>query len=650
LRKKGVIVLLIVAALFVLWTYFLSDRWLEKRLESLLGRIAGAKVELDGFDFSLFKMRMEWDRLRFTDADDPWKNLFETGYCVLDMEPGPIFKRKFIIEEMQLQALRFDTARETDGTLEVKTKRKKGPSKLGTMVRDRLERKLSKLPLFDTETLVRNIDVEAIWRRVEPSAPGKITGLVQVYERFAEGLDARFMSLNAEEELASVAENLDAIDVEKLDTPEEMKDAASRLDRIAERMKSVTRTIEESGGELGKEIEKLESASASVQSWIEEDLARIRDEVKIPRITLENVAEFLFGRKLTERVLKVLKIVEKFRAVSAKIRRFVPVLEVPPRLRGQDISFEKDRGLPAVWFKHASFSSFTRDDILIEGSLQDLSSGQHLTGKPAVLEAAGGMEGKRSIVLTGLFDWRESVPKDSLRLSMRDIVLQDIFITDFPLVPNTLEKGTASLDAGVEFTGEALTAGIVFLIEDVSFTLLVREPRDPIEQLLYEVSSSIAADIDSIRIEAGLEILPERTSLTLRSNLDTIVTGRVDEVLQREARRVTQQLAEKLWSEVKLPQEELDRIARETEAQVIKRLREIGRLRDEIEAEIGKKRGQIEEKIEEETVGKAKKELEEQKRKKEEGLEQERLKKERELEEERKKAEEAIKGRIESLF
>ena len=650
MRKKGVIVLLVVAALFVLWTFFLSDRWLERRLESILGRIAGARVELDGYDFSLFSMRMQWDRLQFADAEDPWKNLFETEYCVLDLQPGPLFQRKFIVEEMRLDALRFDTARETDGTLEIRTKRKKGPSKLGGLVQDRLEQKLSELPLFDAGTLAGNIDIEAIWRRLEPSAPGKIGGLVREYERFAEGVDSRLTGLDVDDDLNSTTEDLDAIDVDTLDTPQELKDALSRLDRIAERLDGVTGIIEESGGEIGKEIERLQNASGSVEGWIEEDMENIKNEVQIPRITLENVAEFLFGRKLTERVQKVLRIVEKFRTVSAKVRRFVPVLEVPPRMAGQDISFGKKRGLPAVWFKKASFSSFTKDDILIEGSIKDLSSGQHLTGKPALLEAAGGLEGKRSIVLTGRFDWRESVPKDSLHLEMRDIVLQDMFLTDFPLVPNRLDKGTASLDAGVEFTGESLKAGIVFLIEDLSFALPAQDPGASLERLLYEVSSSIAADIDRIVIEADLEVLPARTNLAIRSNLDTMVTGRVDEVLQGEAARVTEQLAEKLRSEVQFPIEELDSISRETETQVTGKLRELDRLRDEIEAEIEKKRARIEEKIEEETVGKAKREIEEQRRKREEALEQERLKKEREIEEEKRKTEDAIKGGIESLF
>ena len=650
MRKKGIIVLLAVAVLFVLWSVFLSDRWLEKRIESLLGRVAGARVELDNFDFSLFSMRMGWDRLQFADAEDPWKNLFETGSCVLDLDSGAIFERKLVVEEMKLGALRFETDRATDGTLVLKTKKRKGPSKLAARVGDKLEKKLSELPLFDSDTFSASIDVDEIWRRIEPAAPGKIEALIEEYGSFAGSLNERFAGLDAGKELESVREDLDAIDVEALDTPREMEEAVSRLDRISRRLDASTRTVTESTEELEREIERLGNAASSVESWISDDLARIKEEVQVPRITLENVAEFLFGRRLTERVRKVLRIVEKFRAISAKIRRFVPVLEIPPRMAGQDISFERGRSLPAVWFKNVDFSSLTRDGILVSGSLKDFSSGQHLTGKPAVLEAAGGMEGKRRIVITGLFDWRESVPKDSLRLEMRDIVLQDMFLTDFPLVPNTIENGTAALNAGVAFSQDTLKADIDFLIEDVSFSLPAGETEGYIDRILHDVSSSIAADIDRILIEAELDIGPGGTALAIRSNLDTIVTTRVDDVLQREAARAAERLTELILSEVRPHKEALDGVARETEALVSGTLREFDGMRDEIEAEIEKKRARIEEKIEEQTVGAAKKELEEERRKQEEALEKERLEKEKRLEEEKRKTEDAIKSQIESLF
>jgi uncharacterized protein (TIGR03545 family) len=202
-RKKGLVILLVAAALFCIWAFVLSDRWLEKRLESLLGNVVGARVELYKFDFSLFGMRVQWARLQVADPEDPWRNLFETGYCTLDLDSAPLFKGKFIVQEMSLLELRFDTERSTEGSLPEKRRRKR-PSRIKTFIQKKLEQKLSEIPLFDKDTLIGSMDIEKLWQSFAPESPGRIDRLVKEYESFSSEWDEKLKGLDVEKEIFTV--------------------------------------------------------------------------------------------------------------------------------------------------------------------------------------------------------------------------------------------------------------------------------------------------------------------------------------------------------------------------------------------------------------------------------------------------------------
>jgi uncharacterized protein (TIGR03545 family) len=619
LRKKGLVILLVAAALFCVWAFVLSDRWLEKRLESLLGNVVGARVELYKFDFSLFGMRVQWARLQVADPEDPWRNLFETGYSTLDLDSAPLFKGKFIVQEMSLLELRFDTERSTEGSLPEKRRRKR-PSRIKTFIQKKLEQKLSEIPLFDKDTLIGSMDIEKLWQSFAPESPGRIDRLVKEYESFSSEWDEKLKGLDVEKEIFTVKSELEKIDVDKLETPEQLKSATERLNRIADRSGTIGETLDSRGSELGKELEELHANSSYVEGWIEEDLGRVQAAVQLPEISLKNIAVIMFGPKIVGRVQKVIRIIEKFRAITAKIRRFVPIKQVPPRLKGQDISFAKGRTLPGLWLKRVSFSGYTRDNIQLKGTVRDLSSGQHLTGRPTLLEVEGGTAGTMNFLLQGSFDWREAVPRDRFVLVMKNIVLQDVHLTDFPLVPNTIKSGTATLKAEMELEEEGFSSSIIFGIDDVLLLLPEKEGASPVENRILEVSRLVASDISRIRIEADLEILSDRTEVAVRSNLDALVAAKTDEILKREVEGVRKELERRVGEVTSQSMRDLDRIMGDSEKAVLAYLGELEKAEAAVEAQISKKRREIEVRIEEQTVGKKKRELEEEKRKKEQEL------------------------------
>jgi len=90
IRWKGIAVFAgIIVFVFVL-SLFLTDQWLENRLEDAGSSLVGAKVEIDGLDIEILDMYMGLNHLQITDPKHTMKNIVETGPIKMDIEFWPL--------------------------------------------------------------------------------------------------------------------------------------------------------------------------------------------------------------------------------------------------------------------------------------------------------------------------------------------------------------------------------------------------------------------------------------------------------------------------------------------------------------------------------------------------------------------------------
>ncbi|UCB47401.1 MAG: hypothetical protein JSV25_08355, partial [Spirochaetota bacterium] len=408
---------------------------------------------------------------------------------------------------------------------------------------------------------------------------------------------------------------------------------------ISEGINNNINNLDGVGKEFENDIDTLDKKQAGLEGWIEEDIRRVENAIQLPDITIENVAKFIFGHRLVERIQKVLRVIDKIRSINEKIRRFIPLKEIPPRLKGQDIRFVKHKRLPDLWIKMLDFSGHTSENLQITGSLTDLASEQNLTGLPAVLEVTGQKGDGSKLAIEGLFDYRSDPAREILELTMTDIVIQNMWLTDFPLLPNAIESGKADLSARLEFAGPDLLSSVSLVIEDISLDIPEKqEGASEIEIRIYELSRSVAEEISSIRIDAGLEIISDETKFAVQSNLDSLVTSKIDEIIMRDVEKVKDELEKRVQQMADESRKQLETATREVESTIKGRLDELEGTTDLLLKEAEKKKLEIEIRIEDETIGREKRKLEEERKKAEQELEDEK----RKAEEEKRKAEEEL--------
>ncbi len=639
MRKQGLIFLVALAGIILALYLIFSDRWIEKRMESLISRITGAKVEFDGVAFSLFRLQMGWDRLQVTDPDNTWKNLFETEQVEFDFALEPLFSKRFIIENFEVLGIKFNTDRQTDGSLPPRKRPRKKP-KIVTTVEEKLQNELSRLPILNPEDLTGKVDVDALLDQVSPQTPEKIDSLKEDYIEIWEEWERRIGDLPGSEQLDELERELGSVKIETIDSPQEFKDSLSKLESLRRQATGYYAEIERMGKDFSDVTTDLEDVRNRILEWIDEDYRRIMEAAKLPDLSIQNIGKLLFGRKIIERIERILNIIAKIRFYMAKVSVVLPKKELPPRMAGQNIAFERERELPKFWIKRIALSGVTQRDVLIEGNIDDIVSQQRIINKPTVFTLRGERPDGAQLEIGGALDNRSEPSSEQFSLTLRRLPLKGVDLSDFPLLPFDITEGTAAIEGKILFSGSDFTSEVTFDAMGVRFDSS-KKPSN-MNEWLYKVARSVALSIDQIQFTASVQQVEGEFSFSVQSNLDTLISQSLREVVSDELESVRRRLEERIMMEVDPKVRNLENLINEREEFIadeisgleqsfFKQLDVIEKKRKEIESILARE----EEKLRQELEERAKEE-------------QERL--EKLLKEEQKELEEEVKDKLRDLF
>ncbi len=158
MRKGAIYFLIVLAALSGVALYFFRDRYFERALESACEAANGAKVEIDNFHFSLFRLTCKFDRLQWTDPKDTWTNLFETGPVEFGLELRPLFWKKLIVREAKFSGILLGTKRATDGWLPVPPEE---PGIVDEIIKS-VEQEIKALPVLNLGALKQKVNLDSL--------------------------------------------------------------------------------------------------------------------------------------------------------------------------------------------------------------------------------------------------------------------------------------------------------------------------------------------------------------------------------------------------------------------------------------------------------------------------------------------------------
>lgn len=531
MRWKGIITLLVLAGLFIAASLLFTDKWLETNIEKTGSNLIGARVELDNLDISIIGLHVRWDSLQVTNVKDTWKNALTTGRGEFDMDFIPLLRKKVLIQNMELSNMTSGTPRTTDGKWPKKAKvKKESKPNIFTKTIDRLEQQVAQAPVWDLKQLGKKVNLDSIVAILQVESPAKIDSLFKDIDAKYTYWEDTFNKVNPEADFQRIETQVKSIDPATIKSLDELQASLKTINTVKTDLDSLKKFVNSSKIGLKADLDYSSANFKKVDDWIKEDYARVQDMAKLPDLNAQNIGKFIFGAQVVNNVNRVLAVTGQMREYSNRLKSDKPKKEKPPRLKGQTIYFSSKGVYPDFWMKKAMISGSTLQGISFSGQVTDIVSEQRFIGKPTLVEIKGSRSDGAVLHLGGEFNYLEQEPRETYKLDLLGMPMNNVKISDSPLAPGKLVKGKGQLNSAMTISGDNITGNINFIADALQFEMTKTQDLNKLEktiQSVYETTSRID-------FNAGWVSNNDDTRFSLNSNLDDLITAKFKSILSAE--------------------------------------------------------------------------------------------------------------------
>ncbi len=597
MRIKGVIFVLILAALFFGASFISLDSYVESHVEYQASVANGALVEVDGLEISLTELKIRWDRLQVTNPENTWQNSFETGEAELDFLFWPTLWESVIIEDVVLKDFKFETERETDGYFEMPVSDESSePEEPGFIAEAFGEisseaKQNAQAEFFDIKD---DINTDSLLAAVDLKAPDRIdslrNGLSQNYEKW----DSTFATININNETARIQQTLNGIDIKNLKKVEEALTAIKKVELLTKQVDSLKNRAQTIQSDFQQDFGSARFSTSQIDEWIRDDFDRAAKMAKLPTIDAQNIAQSLFGEELFSDYAAYLNYVAMAREYGGRLVGGDDEEKIE-RYEGKDYKFSDKYDWPRLWIQNIDLSGETKSALQLAGKITDISTNQDKTEKPILFDLSGSDQSSRSMKLAGEFNYLEELPREDISFQYAGFDLSGTQLSPSELLPYPLEQGVGEVNARLSIIDKRIESEIQYLNKGLVFDFGEGRPENRVKQLIQDA----VAGTEQIDITALVDNLDGPLDVKIRSNIDNLFV----DALKGSISKQVEDARNKIESEVQ------SRIGNKKE--------ELLTFKDEKEAELRSKYDQLETKVNEQLQIVEKKKQELEKRKKE---------------------------------
>ena len=421
----------IIVALVILFNILFLDKILKKTIISLAQPVAGAKVEIDYLKTNLKKCSVSINGLRIADRNDYFKNLIDVEKINFDVRFWPLFRKKFLIDEMNVNGIKWQTQRKISGQLSPKQEKnfikEKKDSKFSKMFETAKTKTMSEVNILPSVEMfnsiqeqINNFDINKIVENTGLSsikeAEKTYTDLQNKYKQYQNKIN----NFNYEEKINKAKKIIDDISKSKVSSLADFANTAKKVSQLKEIKKDLDDFLKELNT-IKKDISTTIDVSKQLKNSITNDVNTICEKIAIPSLNVKNISQMLFGNKWIIRL-------EKAMYYFSIIKQYLPeksaeekVKEVKQRDKGRDILF-KEKIYPTLLISKINVSGTTaktkeEQGLVFSGLIKYISSSPSMVSEPITLNISGNNK-LQKLDIVGTFDYRTNNSKDSLKVSL----------------------------------------------------------------------------------------------------------------------------------------------------------------------------------------------------------------------------------------
>jgi uncharacterized protein (TIGR03545 family) len=593
MRIGGIITVLVLAGIGFAATYFITDEWVEGQIEYQGSILNEAKVELDGFDFSLWNLHIKWSRLQVANSNNTMQNTFETGETEFSMEFWPlILRNKVIVDDVRLTGFQMDTERETDGSFEVPEDVKNEDPGFVYSVVSQVTSEAKKNAEVKFTDVQDDLNVDSLMAKVNIQSVDKIDSLRNDIQQKYSKWDSTFKNTKINQEIAKVRSTAESIKPKEIKQPKQVVEAIENMQKLRKQVDSLKTRAENLKKEFEQDYGTTRNELGQVDDWIRDDYQRALSIAKLPDLDAQNIGKALFGQNLLGDYAAYLEYIAIAREYGSRLAGEEDSVQEIPRYEGLDYEFSDKYDYPGFWFKNIELSGKTKSDISISGTVTDISSSQKKTGQPVKFNVQGQDENKVALTVNGEFNYLEEEPRESFRVNYAGFTLSKAKLSGSDLLPYELKTGTGELNVEMSIIDKRIDSRIDYLAKNISFDFAAAgRPNNRVESLIRNAIEST----DQVDVTALVDNINGPLRVRVRSNVDDLFMNALKKTVSREVENAKRKIRAEVQKQVAGKKQQLEKLKAEKEAELRKRYEELQAKADEQLQVVEEKKKELEE-------------------------------------------------------
>jgi uncharacterized protein (TIGR03545 family) len=558
IRWSGLIVFVVIVALITVFSLFFLDGIIKGIIEDQASLAVGAKVEIGGLKFKLFKLSIDMQNLQVANPEEPMRNAIEIGSMAFNLGAAPLLKKKIMIEQMKVLDLAWNTPRKTSGALPARLQRKLEARRKASPIETTAEKRVEEctLPNFSSLADLKKRSPEEMLRGVNLQSTAFLSGYSKKVLTVKETWEKRLKGLPTKDE---VEKDLRSFQNLKDQRPKDLSQLPlyfEKLKALQQKLNDTKKNLTTAQQDFQAEMNNLKSSLQEVEKFKDADVKTVMTKLGVPVPSATDLICVLLGKNVAKKVNWALGMYRKFSQYTTpgKPQEKKEEPKPVPRMKGMDVRFPITHGYPDFLLETAEFSA--RPDVKrapgvfaferLSGELHGLTSHPAIYGKPTLFKLNGSMVGNlaKDFALSGQLDHRASLADDRIELGIKELRLDQKGTAGSQEPPLRLVSALLNVSGSLRIKGEALDGRV--LADVLNPRVAVDSSAAILENLFrnlgsFDLALSIGGTLDQPSIglsssatktlTSGLENLVQTELKGLQNGIRNAISSRVDKDL-----------------------------------------------------------------------------------------------------------------------
>jgi uncharacterized protein (TIGR03545 family) len=169
--------------------------------------------------------------------------------------------------------------------------------------------------------------------------------------------------------------------------------------------------------------------------------------------------------------------------------------------------------------------------LAYNGKIEDITDKLE---KPIAMKLQGGVEEQAQLLIDGLFKQQNDAMSANLSMTLKQLLLSGIALSQSPQLPLQLEQGLADIAANFSLNGDDLSGSVKGLVNQAKILVASAGGENPTAQRLARALEGVSKLVMDMRVNGSVD----DPIVKLKSNLDSILGDVLGEELKGQLKEL----------------------------------------------------------------------------------------------------------------